>query len=287
MCPDSRTAQEMQNPPKLTDRKALERNRRRAVRSGNPALFLQEEAAAEIRERLTLVNRGFHAPAVVTACPETWRNVHPGAKVVHDAEILDLRESEHDLVVHAMTLHWANDPVAQLIQARRALVPDGMFLGALFGGQTLTELRVALAEAETAMAGGLSPRVAPMAEIRELGALLQRAGLALPVADSRCHKVTYASTANLMQDLRMMGETNAMAMRRRGFTRRAVFAEAERRYRNAFAESGGRIAATFEIIYLTGWAPHASQPRAKRPGSATHRLANALGTGEIRLPGND
>ncbi len=274
----------MQHPPDLTDRIALARARARAYRSGTPALFLLEEAASEANERLTLVNRRFTKPAIVTGWRDFWRNRFPTARVVQDTDTLDLQLKAHDLVIHGLCLHWANDPVGQLIQARRALRPDGMLLAALFGGQTLAELRAVLAEAEAAVTGGLSPRVAPMAEIRDLGGLLQRAGFALPVADSARHTVSYGSPLALMRDLRAMGETNVLAARRRRPSRRAVFEEAARRYSDAFAGPDGRITATFEIIYLTGWAPDASQPQPLRPGSATARLADMLGVDETTVP---
>ncbi len=277
-------AQAMQTQPNLTDRAALDRNRRRAARSGAPALFLHHAAADELQERLNLVNRRFTAPAVVTPWPDLWRTRLPGARIVSDAGTLALEAGAHDLVIHAMALHWADDPVGQLVQARRALTPDGLFLGALFGGRTLYELRAALAEAEAAVTGGLSPRVAPMAEIRDLGGLLQRAGFALPVADSVAHAVSYESALHLMRDLRAMGEANALATRLRHPTRRALLREASRRYGAAYTAPDGRVIATFEIIHLTGWAPGAGQPQPLRPGSATARLADALGTEEAPLP---
>lgn len=172
----------MSETPKLTDRTALEAHRARARR--NPALFLQEAAADDIKDRLAVVNRTFTAPAIVTTEPALWQSRIPGATCVPDAPVLQLEEGAHDLLIHALALHWADDPVGQLIQCRRALKPDGLFLGVAFGGQTLTELRAALGQAEIEVTGGLSPRVAPMADIRDLGALLQRAGLALPVADA-------------------------------------------------------------------------------------------------------
>lgn len=274
----------MQRPPDLTDRTALSRNRRRALSLTEPAVFLQQEAAFEINERLNLVNRTFTSPAIVGVWPEIWQQILPDARFVVDNDTLDLQPGSHDLVVHAMGLHWANDPVGQLIQARRALKPDGFFLGALFGGQTLNELRAVLAESEVAVTGGLSPRVAPMAEIRDLGGLLQRAGFALPVADSHCHTVTYKDTTALMHDLRAMGETNALAQRSRGFARREIFQDAARRYAKAYSQPDGRITASFEIIYLAGWAPDETQQKPLRPGSATARLADALGVDEGKLP---
>ena len=269
----------MQSPPTLTDLHALARNRARALRSRDPAMFLQQEAADEVKERLTLVNRTFIAPAIVTPFPQIWANVVDGAKIVADDDVLSLENGAHDLVIHGMSLHWANDPVGQLVQSRRALRPDGMFLGALFGGQTLAELRAALAEAESRVTGGLSPRVAPMAEIRDLGGLLQRAGFALPVADSATQTVTYETALHLMRDLRLMGEANAMTARNRAPLSRAVLAETIQRYADGFG-ADGRVTATFEMIFLTGWAPDESQQKPLRPGSASARLADALGTDE-------
>ena len=270
----------MQQPPILTDRAALARNRARARAMGDEAMFLQREAIREMQERLELVNRTFTKPAVVAAFPHLWRDVLPGAVVVEDSDILPLEPAAHDLVVHAMALHWANDPVGQLVQAARALRPDGLLLAIFPAGRTLAELRAVLAEAEVAVRGGLSPRVLPMGEIRELGALLQRAGLALPVADSLTLTASYDSALHLMRELRAMGEANALASRERRPLRRAVLEEAVRRYAEAYGRDG-RVPATFELITLTGWAPDASQPRPLRPGSAAARLADALGTEQL------
>jgi SAM-dependent methyltransferase len=273
----------MQTPPTLTDRTALARNRDRALASRNPAMFLQEDAADEIQERLIEVNRRFTQPAVVTPFADLWRARMQGARIVADDERLDLEPGAHDLVIHALCLHWANDPVGQLVQCRRALRPDGLFLGVLFGGQTLAELRACLAEAEVSVTGGLSPRVLPMAEIRDLGGLLQRAGFALPVADSATRTVTYADAGRLMADLRAMGEANALAQRVRRPTQRRIFAQAATHYAAGFSAPEGRIRATFEMIFLTGWAPDDSQPKPLRPGSAARRLADAFGTAEQPL----
>ncbi|MBC7147637.1 MAG: methyltransferase domain-containing protein [Thioclava marina] len=269
----------MDTPPLLTDREALIRHRQRAARA--PELFLHEDAAAELDERLQEVNRTFTAPALIAAFPEPWLEILPNAKVVSDDEVLDLEEGAHDLVVHGMGLHWANDPVGQMVQAARALKPDGLFLGVMFGGQTLTELRAALAQAEAAITGGLSPRVLPMGEIRDLGALIQRAGFALPVADAVTRKVTYETPLRLLSDLRAMGETNALASRNRRFLRRDVLVEALRLYFETYQETDGRVRATFETVWLTGWKPHPDQPKPLRPGSAAQRLADVLGTMEL------
>ena len=273
----------MKAPPILTDQTALARHRARARSlAEGPALFLHDAVLDEIQERLSEVNKAFTSPAIVTGWPEVWSGGF-GSTVCDDADLLALQPGAHDLVIDALTLHWANDPVGRLVQVRRALRPDGLMIAALFGGQTLHELRASLAEAETRVSGGLSPRVAPMAEIRDLGALLQRAGFALPVADSMSLTVSYETPWHLMRDLRAMGETNTLANRLRRLTGRAVLNEAARIYAENFPHGNGRIAATFEIILLTGWAPDESQQKPLRPGSAAQRLADALGATETPL----
>lgn len=268
------------NPPILTDRRQLAHARDRAAKAGDRARFLHDEAAAEIQERLSEVNRTFTAPAIITGAPHLWTGLLPGARIVGDDDMLGLTPGAHDLVIHALSLHWANDPVGQIIQSARALRPDGLFMAVFFGGRTLSELRASLAEAESRLTGGLSPRILPMGEIRDLGALLQRAGLALTVADSRALTVRYDSALDLMHDLRAMGETNALAARRRNTPPRTLFAETSEIYTRAWATQDGRIPATFEMIFLTGWTPDPSQQKPLRPGSAAHRLAEALGTNE-------
>ena len=256
----------------------------RRDRAKPEALFLQELAADEVQDRLNTVNRSFKRPAIVTPFPSVWQGrLGPDATIVADADTLDLQAGAHDLVVHSLGLHWSNDPVGQLIQCRRALNPDGLLLALTLGGQTLHELRTALAEAEIAEAGGLSPRVTRMGEIRDLGALLQRAGLALPVADSAPIEVLYDDMWHLMRDLRAMGETNMLTGRLRKSSRRRLFERAAEIYRNAFDNENGKVRATFEIVVLTGWSPHASQQQPLRPGSAQARLAKALDSTEIPL----
>lgn len=272
----------MTDPTPLVDRAALSRNRARAVRQGLDA-FLLGRVADEIEERLAEVNRTFTSEAVVTGFPDWWAARRPAARVVADDGRLALDEGAHDLVVHALALHWANDPVGQLVQCLRALVPDGLFLCATLGGRTLSELRTALAEAEVRLTGGLSPRVLPMGGIRDLGGLLQRAGFALPVADASPVEAGYASLSGLVRDLRATGEGNALA-RRACRTPRALFALAGAICAEAFPAPGGRIRATFDVIYLTGWAPAPGQQRPLRPGSAAMRLADALGRSR---PGSD
>lgn len=231
-----------------------------------------------------MVNRSFTDIAVVTPFPRIWDEAFAGARMVGDDDVLALPETSCDLVVHAMALHWANDPVGQLIQCRRALRPDGLLLAICLGGQTLSELRAVLAQAEAEVTGGLSPRIAPMGEIRDLGALLQRAGLALPVADNLSLTAEYRDLFHLMHDLRAMGETNALSARLRRPTRRAVFDRAAALYTEQHSTPEGRLPATFELICLTGWAPDESQPKPLRPGSAQMRLAAALGSEEKGLP---
>lgn len=271
----------MSHAPEIFDRTALLHHRRRARRDD---LFLQQIAVDEVQDRLSMVNRSFTSVAVVTGFPDLWRSVFPDATVVPDADTLQLNAQGYDLVIHAMCLHVANDPIGQIIQCRRALRPDGLFLGVMLGGQTLHELRAVLAEAEVRVTGGLSPRVAPMGEIRELGALLQRSGLALPVADNMLSTANYRNLRHLMHDLRGMGETNALSGRLRRPTRRAIFDEAEALYKSQFGTENGDLPASFEIVCLTGWAPDDSQPKPLRPGSAQARLADVLKTTETNLP---
>lgn len=260
-------------PPELFDPDllALRRNR---VRAGT-ADFLHEAAIGEILDRLAEVNRTFRDAAVVTARPDLWA-APLDARPTPEAEVLALAPESQDLVVHALGLHWSNDPVGQLVQCRRALRPDGLFLGALFGGETLTELRAALAEAEAEETGGISPRVAPMGGVRDLGGLLQRAGFALPVADALRLTASYSDGFALMRDLRAMGETNVLRDRLRRPTGRRVLARAAAILAERFAGPDGRVRATFEIVFLTGWAPAPDQPQPLKPGSATHSLADAL-----------
>jgi SAM-dependent methyltransferase len=262
----------------------LHRARARRHPDHDSALFLHRLARSDLEERLDEVNRRFTKPAVVTGFPEFWRDFHPDATVVPDEDLLALQPGAHDLVLHAMCLHWANDPVGQLIQCRRALRPDGLCIAVLAGGESLSELRASLAEAEALVSGGLSPRVLPMAEIRDLGALMQRAGFALPVADSTRQVVRYRSLAALFRDLRAMGETNALAGRLRRFTSRRLFEAAAATCAAGFPTPDGHLRATFELQFLTGWAPHDSQQTPLRPGSARSRLADALRVPEQPLP---
>ncbi|MCT4331841.1 SAM-dependent methyltransferase [Paracoccus sp. YLB-12] len=267
--------------PVLTDRAALKRQRRRAIRAGH-ADVLHRLAADEIHDRLAEINRSFTQTALVTGFPDFWRARFPDARIVADDPVLDLRPGAHDLVIHAMSLHWADDPVGQIVQSARALREDGLFIAACLGGQTLHEVRQVLAQAEAEVTGGLSPRILPMGEIRDMGALLGRAGLALPVADLVSQRASYRDLIHLARDLRAMGEGNAMAARLRRPTRREVFARAAAimAEHHPDRDDPSRVATTFDLVFLTGWAPSESQPKPLRPGSAKTRLADALN--EIR-----
>ena len=262
---------------RLTDRPALLRNRSRSQRD---ALFLHQQAADEIAERLDEVNKSFTSPALVGHITAPLAQNFPDSVTVSDEERLPLTQGRHDLVIHAFGLHWADDPIGQMVQSRLALVPDGLFIGVMFGGETLNELRTALAEAEIKLTGGLSPRILPMADLRDLGGLLQRASFALPVADSHKITVRYPNLSALMRDLRGMGETNALIDRRKMIPQRGLFSETEALYAKHFADKDGYLRATFELVYLTGWSPSDSQQKPLQPGSARSRLADALGVDE-------
>jgi NADH dehydrogenase [ubiquinone] 1 alpha subcomplex assembly factor 5 len=207
----------------------------------------------------------------------------PGPRLVADEEWLPIAENSLDLVLSCLSLHWINDLPGTLIQANRALKPDGLFLGAIFGGETLQELKASLAAAEIAETGTLVPRASPTVDIRDAGRLMQRAGFALPVIDSDVLTVSYPNMLALMHDLRGMGETNALAGRSRRPWRKSTLARAAADYADRFSTPDGRIEARFEVIFLTGWAPDASQPRPLRPGSAKGRLSEALGVAERKV----
>ena len=260
-----------------------------------------EHVAAELSDRLAAVLRDFEIavalgwPAGTPGLPAGVTNVGAviavradaallgaqGLRVVADEETLPFRDSSLDLVVSMLSLQFVNDLPGVLLQIRRALKPDGLFLAALVGGESLGELRQAFAAAEAEIEGGVSPRVSPLVELRDAGALLQRAGFALPVADIDRLTVRYDSAFGLMRDLRHMGATNILLERRRTPLKRATLARMAEIYQKTFADADGRIRATFEIVWLSGWAPHASQQKPLRPGSAAARLADVLGAQEI------
>jgi SAM-dependent methyltransferase len=286
--------------PMIFDRALLRRRRRRAAALG-PATFLLDRVAGDLAERLATVLRRF-ALAVDLGTPgEAVRNALTRLEsvgrivaadvmldaargeiiVAADEEALPFGDATLDLVVSALALQFVNDLPGVLVQIRRALKPDGLFLAALLGGETLTELRQSFAEAESDIEGGVSPRVAPFADLRDLGALLQRAGFALPVTDVDRVTVRYDAVFGLMHDLRRMGATNALLARRRTPLKRATLQRMAEIYAQRFADDDGRLRATFEIIWLSGWAPHPDQQQPLKPGSAKARLADALGTREI------
>jgi len=285
------------------DRPTLRRRRDRAAARLSDYDFLLREVGERLLDRLVDVRRTFPL-AVDLGCHsgqlaemlggrggiETLISCDlspamaaraPRPAAAGDEELLPFAAASLDLALSSFSLHWVNDLPGALVQIRRALKPDGLFLAALAGGETLKELRWALSEAEIAEEGGLSPRVSPVADVRDLGDLLGRAGFTLPVADSETITVSYADPLRLMADLRGMGESNAVAERRRTPLRRATLLAAAALYRERFAGADGRVPATFQIVYLTGWAPHAEQPKALRPGSAKARLAEALGSREV------
>ena len=272
----------MSNTTPLVDRAQLTRNRQRATHI-NGDFFLHQEARLEIQDRLDMVNKPFNSIAIVTGFPDLWQEWFPDATVVPDTDTLQLKERTHDLVIHAMALHWANDPVGQLIQCNRALVPDGLMIAAFFGDQTLHELRACLSQAEIELSGGLSARVLPMGELRDFGGLLQRASFALPVADKTTTNVTFSSLRHLIGELRAMGETSSLSARPRHATKRALFEKTQALYEQHFSDES-RLRATFDMVFLTGWAPSANQPKPLMPGSAKTRLADALGATEFNLP---
>lgn len=240
-------------------------------------------------DRLSAVKRSFHSAAdIATPSSELAERLAPQVGAVERVsfgagESLPLSPASIDLAVSALALHFVNDLPGVLVQIRRALRPDGLFLAALIGGDSLFELRQAFAVAEAEIEGGVSPRVLPFADVRELGALLQRAGLALPVVDVDRLTVRYADPLALMRDLRAMGATNVLFERRRAPLRRATLARMMQVYAERLSDGDGRIRATFDIVWLSGWAPHESQQQPLRPGSARTRLADALGAREHKL----
>jgi len=296
----------MASGPVIIDRALLRARRRRALALG-PSMFLADRAAEELGDRLAAVLRSFPcgldlgtqtdavrrvlagsgkvgtivaANALVEDAPAQVQGGRSGLAVAADEEALPFRDGTLDLVVSGLALHFVNDLPGTLVQIRRALKPDGLLLAALLGGDTLTELRQSLAAAEAEMEDGISPRVLPFADLRDLGALLQRAGFALPVTDVDRLTVRYATPLALMHDLRRMGATNPLIDRSRRPLRRATLARMLKIYGERFADPDGRIPATFEIVFLSGWAPHESQQQPLAPGSARARLADALGTQE-------
>ncbi|MGA0594407.1 methyltransferase domain-containing protein [Enterovirga sp. CN4-39] len=290
--------------PIVFDRPLVRRRLARAVAGGFES-FLLERAVADLEERLAAVTRPFAVALDIgtptPAAAEAVARVRAGIDVVRlapapstaagraiaaavaDEEALPVGPESVDLAVSLLGLQSVNDLPGALLQIRRALKPDGLLLACLFGGDTLTELRQSFAAAESEIEGGASPRVAPFADVRSLGGLLQRAGFALPVVDIETVTVRYANAFRLMADLRAMGLSNALVQRRRTPLRRATLLRMAAVYAERFADPDGRIRATFDMVWLSGWAPHESQRKPLRPGSARSRLADALGTTEQRI----
>jgi SAM-dependent methyltransferase len=280
-------------PPRIFDRAVYARRRARAAGTD----FLVGDVAAHLAERIAAVNRRFQNALDLSSRTEGFSQLRIAARnwtrttlspasgnIAVDEEALPFATGSFDLITSVLSLHAVNDLPGALLQIRQALQPDGLFMAALFGGETLHELREALAVGESEIAGGITPHVAPFADIRDLGGLLQRAGFALPVSDVERTVATYRDFDSLTSDLRALGETNALADRSRKFLRRDVLAVALAHYLARHSTPDGRLKATFDIVYLTGWAPDESQQKPLTPGSARTSLADALGTREFRQP---
>jgi SAM-dependent methyltransferase len=285
--------------PVLFDRKLLRARRRRAIALGEET-FLVDQVAQEFAERLTAVKRQFalaldlgtlggtlakelaktgQIGRVIVSEPIAHRS-EKFSTIAGDEELLPFADEKFDLVVSALSLQWVNDLPGTLVQIRRILKPDGLLLAALIGGESLNELRASFAAAEAELTGGASPRVSPFVEVRSLGALLQRAGYALPVVDSDRHIVRYRDPFKLFSDLRRMSATNALTERSRKPLTRKILARAAEIYAQRFSDPDGRLRATFDVLWISGWSPHASQQQPLKPGSAKARLADALGVKE-------
>ena len=291
-------------PPQLFDRELLKRRRNRSARNLTQYSFLAKRAFDDMLDRVESITRDFDRAIILGGGPDLQGEIQsrpasekigwlgqsdlaprvattlPHPALALDEERLPLADDSLDLVLAPLNLHWTNDLPGVLVQINRALKPDGFFAGALFGGSTLTELRQSLMSAETELHGGASARVSPLAGTLDMAALLQRAGFAMPVADIDRITVRYDNVFKLMHDLRGMAETNTLADRSRMPATRSLMLRAAEIYAERFADPDGRIRASFEIVHFGGWAPHPDQPKAKRPGSATARLADALGVKE-------
>ncbi len=280
------------------DRSAVRRHRDRAADDFHMYDFIFREAGSQLVARLDEIKRKFPlvlsmgaggdgqaqllrrhdsvGSLVMSDLSERMAGREKGLSVSADEEFLPFGEDCFDMIISNLCLHWVNDLPGALIQIRRALKADGLFMATLLGGSTLNEMRQALAEAEISEEGGLSPRVSPFPDVRAAGDLLPRAGFALPVADVDTITVSYSDPLKLMRDLRGMGESNALNERRKNFTPKKTMLAASNRYRQLFGDSEGRIPATFQVITLTAWKPHPSQPKPLKPGTASLTLAEAL-----------
>ena len=290
----------MSDAPRIFDRRLHARRLDRASLGFASAGFLKARATDDLVERLAQINRNFPVAADLGARDGAFRSAsreiggtkigwlaetdlshgmirsRAGPRLVADEERLPFAEASLDLVVSSLALHWVNDLVGALVQIRRALKPDGLFLGALFGGSTLTELRQSLTEAETRTRGGAGPRVSPFVDAKDAAALLQRAGFALPVVDTDTVTVRYDHALKLLADLRAMGETNILFDRPHEPLNRSIVEDMCAIYAERFGAPDGKIVATFEIVTLTGWAPHPEQQKPAKRGSATTSLEVAL-----------
>lgn len=269
--------------PVLFDRALLRARQARAKKQG-AATFLLDRVGADLADRLAVVTRAFTdavdlgtpGDGLAAALSQSVARLHAIELPDEETTALPLQPASIDLAVSALALQFVNDLPGTLAQIRRALKPDGLLLAAMVGGDTLTELRQSFAAAEAEIEGGVSPRVAPFADLRDVGALLQRAGFALPVTDVDRIVVRYDNAFALMQDLRAMGATNVLVERRRKPTRRATIVRMAELYAQRFVDPDGRIRCTFEVIWLLGWSPHESQQKPLKPGSATASLAEAV-----------
>jgi NADH dehydrogenase [ubiquinone] 1 alpha subcomplex assembly factor 5 len=278
------------------NRSAVRRNRNRAAAKFDNHDFLVKEITARLIDNLQDIRKDFQHILSVHADPDTINTHFKNSFVIHqdlsakmlkhktgmlinaEEEFFPLKNQCLDLIISCLSLHWANDLPGVFIQFLRSLMPDGLFLGALFGGETLKELRQAMIRAEMEIRGGISPHISPFPDVRDAGALLQRAGFALPVVSTEKITVTYQDALSLMKDLKAMGEQNSLIKRFKGLTRPELMMRAAEIYQQDYANDEGRINATFEILYLQGWAPHENQQKPLKPGSAKMSLKDALGT---------
>lgn len=294
-----------QNNIRIFDRALVRKRRDRAAHIDDAgAMYLFDQTAMALSERLDLVKRSFSVVLelgaangsltkilrqrvgvehVISADFSPHISIKAGHNLVADEEFLPFAPASMDAVISNLALHWVNDLPGSLLQIRNILKPDGLFMATLLGGETLRELRDVMMQAEMNISGGASPRVSPLVDMRDMGALMQRAGFNLPVIDSEIVTVHYTHPFRLMHDLRAMGAANAVAARLRTPTSRSMMLEVARLYQEKYADQDGHVPASFEIIYVVGWSPHASQQKPMQPGTARQRLADALGTDEVKL----
>jgi len=294
-------------PPVLIDSASHRRHRDRAAAAFDRVDYLKQAVVERLMDRVEMIRRdlplvldvGCHTGALTGALKQSpkigaVKAFDPSAEMAMQTasrhgidavaagyDSIPFEGEQFDGIFSAFALHWADDLPGTMIQLRQRLKPDGVMILALAGGETLSGLRASLASAETEISGGMSPRVLPMGDIRDMSGLISRAGLAMPVADSDTLTVTYPDLLTLMAELRAMGEANALMGRVKRMTCRGVFMRAAELYHQRYGDADGRISASFEIITLTGWAPDASQPQPLKPGSAQQRLSDALGLNEL------